>query len=209
MNHKEPLVSTATVTAGSSEELAKPPTDDPSQDTAAATLPSDEAQGNSSSAQPSADCSLEDNVVDLSCETVAPDTQDAAHMDFIPLGSLGDSDEELLEALDVPCEEVEPKEVEGITPSYLPEGEDLLYEGDMDLDPGQAPLEEPKEEGFIVDLHDTSMDLEFSGNKSASQMSSAKVAASNSSGGNAAAEEKSDGLLSKESLKKSPTARFV
>ena len=117
-----------------------------------------------------------------------------------------------------------------IDPSYHPDSEELLYEGDMDVDPGKPhpqdddtgkphpqeadtgkphpqETEEPKEEGFIVHLHDTSMELEFSGNKTAAQKSTPRPKDDDAS--KPGQRSKEGAPQSKESSKKSTPVRFV
>ena len=71
-----------------------------------------------------------------------------------------------------------------IDPSYHPESDELLYEGDVEIDPapedreGAEPdeeaepdseaflLEESKEEGYVVRIHDDSMDIDEGASKS-------------------------------------------
>ena len=53
-----------------------------------------------------------------------------------------------------------------IDPSFNPSGEELLYEGDMDVEPAVKSAADKdnssQDEGFIVNVHETSMELESS-----------------------------------------------
>ena len=158
------MASTPTAAATTDTELANQLVDEQSHDTPA-TLPSNGA-------------SLEE-------ERQTP-VLDESHgqQDFIPLGGF---DEESMESggqevgvapedQSADKESAERRESVVIDPSYSPEGEELLYEGDLEAGAaskdgnegnkdGVKDGEETKEDGFIVDLHDTSMELEIAPDK--------------------------------------------
>ena len=155
------MASTPTAAATTDTELANQLVDEQSHDTPA-TLPSNGA-------------SLEEER-----QTPLLD-EPQGQQDFIPLGGF---DEESMEsggqevgvAPEDQSADKERRESVVIDPSYSPEGEELLYEGDLEAGAaskdgnegnkdGVKEGEETKEDGFIVDLHDTSMELEIAPRK--------------------------------------------
>lgn len=92
-----------------------------------------------------------------------------------------------------------------IDPSYNPNGEELLYEGDIEaettpLKPAPEKEQSTQDEGFIVSVHETSMELESRSSHSKTPTTTTITTSSSSSGSNKKFESKSSTHSSRHSV---------